>query len=159
MKAIVWIIVILIIVGGGWWYFTVQPAAVAPTTDTTTEPAAVATDTTTPDASAATSGAPMTANVIYGPQGFSPKSVTIAKGGSVMWVNEGGANMWVASDQHPSHTGYAGTTRQQHCPDTSRVSFDECAPGSDYSFTFQKPGMWEYHNHMKATHTGTVIVE
>jgi plastocyanin len=96
---------------------------------------------------------------MYNAQGFSPATVTIAKGGTVTWVNQSGAGMWVASDQHPSHTGYAGTSRQQHCPDTSGTAFDQCAPGDKYSFTFSKTGTWGFHNHVNATANGTVIVK
>jgi hypothetical protein len=67
--------------------------------------------------------------------------------------------MWVASNPHPAHTGYDGTSRQQHCPNTANTAFDECAPGSTYSFTFNKVGTWGYHNHMNPGSQGTVIVQ
>ena len=69
-----------------------------------------------------------------------------------------GSRMWVASDPHPSHTGYSGTTKQQHCPDVQGVAFDQCSIGPSYSFVFQKIGTWGYHNHASANDGGTVIV-
>ena len=67
--------------------------------------------------------------------------------------------MWVASAQHPSHTVYAGTARQEHCPDTADTAFDQCAgESSGYSFTFEKVGTWNYHDHLNATVFGKVIV-
>ncbi len=103
--------------------------------------------------------APMTATVTYDGSSFTPRSVTIARGGTVTWVNESGGNMWVASARHPDHTVYAGTTRQQHCPDTSGTAFDQCQGGGNYSFTFTKTGSWNYHDHINASVFGTVVVE
>jgi len=47
---------------------------------------------------------------------------------------------------------------QEHCG-TGTTSFDQCANGGSYSFTFTKAGTWRYHNHSNASHFGTVIVE
>lgn len=104
--------------------------------------------------------APMTATVSYDGNTFTPKTVTIRKGGTVTWTNDSDSNMWVASAQHPSHSVYAGTTRQQHCPDASNTAFDQCAGSAgNYSFTFEKEGTWNYHDHINASVFGTVIVE
>ncbi len=100
---------------------------------------------------------PMNATVSYDGVNFTPKSVTIRKGGTVTWTSSVG-NMWVASARHPDHTVYAGTTRQQHCPDASGTSFDQCQGGSNYSFTFNKVGSWNYHDHINASVFGTVVV-
>jgi len=70
--------------------------------------------------------------------------------------------MWVASDPHPAHTGYDGTSLAQHCATGSTPSFDECssvAKGSSYSFTFNKSGSWGYHNHANHSYAGTVVVK
>ncbi|HEX2613926.1 MAG TPA: plastocyanin/azurin family copper-binding protein, partial [Nitrososphaera sp.] len=90
--------------------------------------------------------------------GFSPKNVTINKGDTVKFVAESGS-MWVGSDEHPNHTEYDGTSRQQHCATGSSTSFDQCATGSTYSFTFNKVGTFDYHNHMAASFGGVVIVK
>ena len=103
--------------------------------------------------------APMGATVIYTAQGFSPSSVTIAKGATVTFVNESGGPMWVASGPHPAHTGYSGTERTAHCPDTAGVAFDQCAVGDSYTFTFERAGTWPYHDHVNASKFGKVIVE
>jgi plastocyanin len=66
--------------------------------------------------------------------------------------------MWIASDPHPTHQGYSGTTRDQHCPDTSGTAFDECAAGTTYTFVFEKVGSWGYHNHANISSRGTVVV-
>lgn len=98
-------------------------------------------------------------NVVrYTSSGFSPDTIRISQGESVTWVNDGGPGMWVASDVHPTHTEYDGTSTQEHCPNDGDV-FDQCDTGSEYTFTFDKTGEWTYHNHARAAHTGTVIVE
>jgi plastocyanin len=102
---------------------------------------------------------PMSATITYTSGGFSPKSVTIAKGGTVTFVNKSGSGMWVASDQHPTHTAYAGTTRSEHCPDAVGSAFDQCTSGDSYSFTFGKAGSWDYHNHVRASDGGMVVVQ
>lgn len=78
---------------------------------------------------------------------FSPAVVTVKVGDTVTWTNEGDSSAWVASDPHPVHTGYLG--------------FDAKAPigpGGTYSFTFEKAGSWNYHNHLHPEAKGTVIV-
>lgn len=167
MKALIWIVAVLIILGGVWWYFS-MPVPVAPmptpTIDTTSPNPATTTDnattsSTTPSTGASGDNAPMTATVIYSAQGFTPATVTVPIGGTVKWINQSGTSMWVATNEHPSHTIYAGTTRQQHCPDANNTAFDQCAPGNEYSFTFSKAGSWKYHDHMNAIRGGTVIVK
>ncbi len=97
--------------------------------------------------------------VTYTSDGFNPKSMTIAKGQSISFVNQSGNEMWVASAVHPSHTTYGGTTRQEHCPDTAGTAFDQCGAGGSYTFTFGKSGNWNYHNHLRASDFGTVIIK
>jgi plastocyanin len=100
----------------------------------------------------------MTATVTYTSSGFSPDPVTIKQGGTVTFVNKSNGGMLVASNAHPTHTQYSGTSRQQHCPDTAGTAFDQCVAGSTYTFTFQKVGSWNYHNHVNADDGGTINV-
>lgn len=128
MKNIwVWVVVAIIVIGGGFWYWQSMQA---PAMSDDGTPAAVdAVD----DANAAGAGnqtsdtsgtgvqvgvtagtAPMSATVTYNGSSFSPSSVTIARGGTVTFTSTG-PTMWVASAPHPTHEGYDGTTRSQHC--------------------------------------------
>ncbi len=92
--------------------------------------------------------------------GFTPETITIEAGETVVWESETG-NMWVASDQHPSHTEYSGTSRTEHCQngDQNTAAFDQCNAGSTFSFTFEQTGEWSYHNHENSFQGGTVVVE
>jgi len=100
--------------------------------------------------------------VYYTDSGFEPQSLTIELGEEVTWVNQGSDSMWVASDDHPWHTNYAGDNINQHCTNgepTNDNKFDQCSAGDTYSFTFTKTGTWGYHNHEQASDTGEIIVE
>jgi plastocyanin len=100
---------------------------------------------------------PMSAGILLTSSGFSPKTVTIKKGGTVTWSNESSGDMWVASAQHPTHTVYDGTSLQEHCG-SGAGAFDQCNNGESYSFIFNKVGTWNYHNHNNSSQTGTVVV-
>ncbi len=159
-NAWIGVIVGVLIIGGGVWWFTSQQAAAPVVVDNSMTLGDTNTQ-TTPDTQAGVEvnvSTPKTVTVTFNGDAFSPKTVTINKGDTVKWVSTGG-NMWVASAQHPDHVVYSGTTRSQHCPDTSGTAFDQCAPGTSYSFTFNKTGTWNYHDHLNAQLFGTIIVQ
>jgi len=81
--------------------------------------------------------------VSMGTDGFKPRIVVINAGDTVKWVNSDKELHWPASDPHPTHTGLAG--------------FDPLAdllPGESYSFTFNDPGVYGYHDHTLAVVSG-----
>lgn len=101
-------------------------------------------------------------DIIYTNSGYSPKTLTIKLGDTVTWKNESSHGMWTSSAIHPTHIIYSGTSLDEHCPDTQNNSFDECQSdksGTSWSFTFDKKGIWKYHNHVLASDFGTIIVE
>ena len=109
-------------------------------------------------------GESATVTVTYGDSGFNPASISIAAGDTVRFVNNSSHGMWVASDEHPTHTEYDGTNTREHCANGAATSgtFDQCAAteaGSTYSFTFPKAGTFEYHNHARASDAGTIVVK
>jgi plastocyanin len=88
------------------------------------------------------------ATVKYTDKGFEPAIVTIKKGETVQWINENSnAQMWVASNPHPTHTDYPGFDQDEGV-----------SAGSSYSFTFRNSGVWGYHNHLNPDVTGRVVV-
>ncbi|MEX0933892.1 MAG: hypothetical protein WD003_01350 [Candidatus Paceibacterota bacterium] len=96
--------------------------------------------------------------VTYTAVGFSPSPLTIKKGDTVTFENESGPLMWVASAQHPTHTVYPEKTSS----DCLGSSFDQCegvGAGRGWSFTFNEVGEWGYHNHLRASHWGRIVVE
>jgi plastocyanin len=121
--------------------------------------------TTTPSAGNAAVGANGQSVVInYTDSGFSPKNVSVSEGTTVTWANNSSGMMWIASNNHPTHTGYDGTSQSQHCvsgaPESAQV-FDECTAvpqGGSFSFTFGKAGTWGFHNHMHESDQGSVTV-
>ncbi len=99
--------------------------------------------------------------ITYTDNGFSPSSITIKTGETVTFKNESSRSFWPASNNHPDHTLYDGTTRREHCQSGASGSFDACkgiASGGSWSFTFSKVGSWSYHDHMSAGYGGTVVV-
>ena len=153
-SSIVAVVVAVVVIAGAVWWLMSQPAA-APQANTNTQAPAAVADNTTP-------AAPMSATVTYGANGFSPSTVTVAKGGTVTFVAAAGADeMWIASNPHPIHNAYDGTTLSQHCAQgySGPAPFDQCAAGNSFSFTFDKVGSWPYHNHGNSSDFGTVIVQ
>lgn len=160
-KITIAIVVVLLLAAGAYFAFTRTAAAPAPveTAATTTDSSTAASSTD----SASTSVGASSALITYTDAGFSPKDITVKVGDTVRFVNNSSHGMWVASDNHPTHTAYDGTDTHQHCANgvDTGGSFDECKavdPGTVYSFTFPKAGSFEFHNHVSANHTGTVTV-
>lgn len=126
--------------------------------DSTQNSSPTADQTSTPGQPVDTSGE----NIIYyTSSGFQPSDLTIEEDETVTWINNGSEPMWIASDRHPAHTSYAGSTLREHCKngDQNSQAFDQCSTGERFSFTFKKTGEWSYHNHERAAHSGTITVE
>ena len=160
MKTILAVIAVIIVAGIA--YFVFAPKTQAPVTNPETAGGTSAPlETTNPVGAGDTTTTVSTTNTVtvtYDGKAFSPASVSIKKGDTVKFVNTSGSPMWVASDPHPMHSGYSGTTVSQHCPDTAGTAFDECSTASTYSFVFGKVGSWGYHNHVNHCATGTIVV-
>ena len=91
--------------------------------------------------------------------GFTPDNLSVHVGDTVKFINKSSGKMWVASDEHPIHKEYDGTSLQEHCAGGATPSFDQCSAGSEYSFTFDKAGSWNYHNHARSRIGGTITVK
>jgi plastocyanin len=93
--------------------------------------------------------------------GFSPTSLEIKKGESVTFVNQGSGTHWPATDVHPSHSVYPGSSIGKcNTTDKTRI-FDACkgiSRGGSFTFTFNEVGNWRYHDHLSPGLKGTVIV-
>lgn len=162
-STIIWIIIILAILGGGWYFYggnsSTDSSSINNKVSDSSQNSVVATTSSNENTTNVVQSTPKTVTVTYGPDGFLPSTVVINKGDTVTFINKGGDEMWIASNPHPTHEGYSGTTKNQHCPDTTGTAFDQCSVGTTYSFAFQKVGNWGYHNHGNAGDKGTVIVK
>lgn len=97
------------------------------------------------------------ATITYTDAGYSPASVTIKKGQTVRWINNSASKTWPASAVHPTHAAYP----VKSASDCLGSSFDACrglSQGESWDFTFNEVGTWKYHNHLKASNFGTVVV-
>lgn len=121
--------------------------AVAPTDKEvslpTAPPASTPTPTPTPPVVA-----PATKTITYTDSGFSPATLTIKAGDTVLFKNSGSRDFWPASAPHPTHTNYPEFDAKRGI-----------APGATYSFTFTRVGSWKYHNHLNPTTNGTITVQ
>lgn len=113
------------------------------------------------DSPPAGTAAPTQATVTITANGYEPKTVTIAKGGTVTWVNNTDTPNWPASAKHPTHEVYPGSSITKCGTAEQSTIFDACkglGKGESYSFTFNNAGEWAYHNHVNAKQFGKVIV-
>jgi len=86
--------------------------------------------------------------VTYGADGqYSPSTITIKKGETITWENDSTVFFWPASAIHPTHQIYPEFDAKKGT-----------APGGEWSFTFDKAGTWKYHDHLKPSAFGTVMV-
>lgn len=156
-KALWAVLIIVIVLIGAWYAFAKKdmPTAETETGAPTSTPAT--SDSVPSGASPADDAATVT--VTYQDTGFSPGTVTVNAGDTVRFVNQSSRGMWVAADEHPTHTEYDGTALGAHCP--LGGSFDQCrsaSAGGSFEFTFTKAGTFSYHNHVRAADNGTVTV-
>ena len=139
MKKIISIILVLAVVGlGGYFLFVKKPFA--------------------PPSGQLASEVPSAQEflITYTDAGYYPNEITVKVGGKVTFKNESGAQMWTASALHPTHREYPTTGG---CIGST---FDTCKgipPGESWSFKFDIPGTWRYHNHLSPSHFGRVVVE
>lgn len=91
--------------------------------------------------------------------GFFPKSLSLAAGTTVTFVNKGSTAIWPASDYHPTHTLYPGSGIRK-CASGETI-FDACQeipPGGAWSFRFTEKGSWGYHDHRNPGMRGIIVV-
>ncbi len=86
--------------------------------------------------------------VRYTNTGFEPTKLTVPAGTMVEFINQSDNDMWVASNMHPSHEILA--TFDQ---------FQGVGKGQSYMYTFDKKGVWPYHDHINPAIEGVVAVE
>jgi plastocyanin len=110
---------------------------------------------------------PSTLPINYSNGEFSPKSIIIKVGDTIIFENMGndatttfkgdvatyvpggtGPDVWPAADPHPTHTSVPGFDAKKGLK-----------VGESYSFTFTKAQTVGYHNHLNPSQTGAIIVK
>jgi len=86
--------------------------------------------------------------ILYTENGFSPKSLNVPAGETVVFSNTIDRGLWVAGPPHPTHHLY---------PEFNQGGVS--GKGEAYKFTFEKSGQWAYHNHVKPQDFGIIKVK
>ncbi|KKU50624.1 MAG: hypothetical protein A3F26_01380 [Candidatus Ryanbacteria bacterium RIFCSPHIGHO2_12_FULL_47_12b] len=154
-KIIFGIIIVILIAGGVFYLFNKQPVetsidngAMMEKKDGATMPV---------PGEPVTDGEMMTqsATVDISDDGFSPETLKIKAGTTIMFRNKSSRESWPASAVHPEHKVYPD---QDSC---FAGKFTGCGipSGGEWSYTFQQKGSWKYHDHKLPTLRGTIIAE
>ena len=105
----------------------------------------------------------MKENIItYTDSGFSPSSLTIGVDETITFKNNSSRIFWPATAVHPTHRVYPGSDIKKCGSGDEAGIFDACGglnPGGEWQFRFGETGSWGYHNHLRPSNTGRVIVE
>lgn len=155
-KTTVSIILFVILVAAG--YFFIKGLITEKPVDTSVYQSETTPATEPPMPTPVTPSESVSANthaVIISDTGFTPRSLTIRKGDTVIWKNESSDASWPASAIHPTHKSYPTTGG---CLGST---FDACrglAPGESWSFTFNEIGDWSFHDHVNPAWNGKIIV-
>jgi plastocyanin len=85
--------------------------------------------------------------VVLTPTGYAPSELTIVTGDTVTFSSTTGKPHWPASNSHPDHTLYP--------------MFDPKNPlatSETWTFTFEDPGSYPYHDHIRSYFEGIIVV-
>jgi len=144
-KTFVTILILVVVILGG--YFLLKSSEVqAPTMETPVVPIGTANESTSVGQNAVT----------YSDTGYLPGTLNIKVGTTVTFKNNSSVSMWTASAFHPTHAAYPTTGG---CLGST---FDACKgiqPGDFWSFKFDIVGSWKYHDHLKPSYFGTIVVK
>lgn len=164
MKSTVWIIVIAVVVLVVVAVLVSRGDETAPGISPTPTPLFTVSPTPAATSSPTSVATPVSVTVTYSDSGFSPASIRVKKGDSVVFRNASREPARPASAMHPTHEAYPGSSIGK-CggPDeTAGLLFDACRavnPGASWTFRFNEVGAWNYHDHLNSSRRGTVIVE
>lgn len=88
-----------------------------------------------------------TATILMEKQSFNPSKIKIKKGTKVTFKNLDSTPRWPASNLHPTHGIYPEFDPQK-----------EVAPNEEWSFVFDKVGVWRFHDHLFPVLRGEIEV-
>lgn len=87
-------------------------------------------------------------SIVLKEEGFEPRDIRVSRGTRVTFSTTRQNKFWPASNAHPAHDVY---------PEFDPLKSLE--PGESWSFTFEKAGVWGFHDHVRSYFTGTVHVD
>ena len=141
---LVCVIVLVVVVGA---IFLFNNNADAPADETNTETITPVSDQTQNPQPSPASTTPSTIEISITDAAYLPAQVTIKKGDTVKFTNNGTKSNWPASAPHPTHTDYPAFDPKKGV-----------AVGESWSFTFDQTGTWLFHDHLNPTRFGAVTV-
>jgi len=170
MKTIAIIVIAVLVIGGGYFLFfnndstsdtTPTSQVPAPGFDDVDEKIVLGEDPImTEDPDENPTNTPTEHTVEFTSIGYRQDTLIIKSGDTVTFTNTISTKTWPASNQHPIHTAYPGSNINK-CGSSSAI-FDACtglSNGESFSFTFNEVGTWNYHNHLRPSKGGTIIVQ
>ena len=86
--------------------------------------------------------------VVLTDKGFEPQEIRVSKGTTVLFSTTRNNQFWPASNPHPSHDIYPEFDPKRPID-----------PHDSWSFLFDRPGIWGYHDHMRSYFIGRIYVE
>ena len=158
MKIVIGAVIIIVLVGGFLMFRSGSAAltfnnsaavSVSPSPGTKASPSNTAASSGAVSTSTSTSTSKLPdKNITVAGGAADPASLTIPVGTKVTLTNITVAKIDIESDPHPAHTDYQELN-----------SVNTIAPNEKKSFTFDKPGTFGWHNHLRPHVKGTVIVK
>lgn len=140
------IVLILIVaaVGGFWWFASGQEdREQTDSSEQTVEPRPADGELEQqPDAD----GVMPESVITYTENGFELSSDTVSAGSEIQIINQSSGNLDFASDEHPQHT------------DNPELNVGIVSPGESITFSISQTGTWGFHNHLNASHEGSITV-
>ena len=155
-KGIIWGIGILIVLVGGYFFYFSQSSRQS--AEEASQSAVQTSQPEFPEASNPPSNpninpsdvpvlAPKNQEVTMTADGFSPASLTIPSGTTVLFINKDTVGHWPASGVHPTH---------QVCPGLDALRIVQ--PGESYSFKFSEAKTCPIHDHLNPSVKGSITV-
>lgn len=124
----------IVILGG--IFFVMNKKATAPTTEKTVVEPTTSIETTRKEIM-----------ISENADGFSPATLTVKKGTTVVFTNKSGSLVSINSANHPTHLLYP------------KLNLGEIEAGQSKSLQFNDVGSFGFHDHLNPSRFGKVIVE
>lgn len=134
-KLLIGLILLLVIIIGVSVYFMTRPTVSTPS------------NTKTPT-SQSSSDQPSTATmtIVYTNNGFSPVEVTVKKDSTIHISNQSNSPLQFSSADHPTHLK------------NGELNMGTLQSGEEGEIKVTTVGTWGYHNHLRSSDIGTLIV-